>query len=150
MKILLAAISPHRGGPSGPAGELLQLYIKRASRYSPCSFAHFPSEAKLLEFVVNASGRTRPVLLIADSSGEQLDSGQIATVVGALQDSGIQQLVFSIGPADGWSRVIRERADRIIAFGRLTLPHELAAVVAAEQIYRALTIRAGHPYHCEH
>jgi 23S rRNA (pseudouridine1915-N3)-methyltransferase len=67
-----------------------------------------------------------------------------------LQDAGTQQLVFAIGPADGWSPAALARADRTVAFGRITLPHELAATVAAEQIYRALTIRAGHPYHSGH
>ena len=58
-------------------------------------------------------------------------------------------LVLGIGPADGWSAALK-RADLSLAFGRITLPHELAAVVAAEQIYRALTILAGHPYHTGH
>jgi len=59
-------------------------------------------------------------------------------------------LVLAIGPADGWSPAARARADLLLSFGRITLPHELAAVVAAEQLYRALTIRAKHPYHCGH
>jgi 23S rRNA (pseudouridine1915-N3)-methyltransferase len=150
MKILLATISPHKGGPSGPAGDLLQLYIKRSTRYLPCSHTAFTTETKLLDFVVETSGRTRPALLLADSAGEQLTSEQIAAAIGTLQDSSLQQLILAIGPADGWSGTLRARADRIIAFGRITLPHELAAVVAAEQIYRALTIRAGHPYHSGH
>jgi 23S rRNA (pseudouridine1915-N3)-methyltransferase len=62
----------------------------------------------------------------------------------------VQLLVVGVGPADGWSRAALGRADRTVAFGRITLPHELAAVIAAEQIYRALTIRARHPYHSEH
>jgi len=150
MKILLALISPHRSGRSGPATELLQDYIKRASRYCPCSYAIYPSEAKLLEQVAATSTRTRPALLLADSQGEQLSSESFASAIATLQDTGLQQLTVAIGPADGWSPAALARADRIIAFGRITLPHELAAVVAAEQIYRALTIRAGHPYHCGH
>jgi 23S rRNA (pseudouridine1915-N3)-methyltransferase len=150
MKITLAAISPHKGGPSGPAGELLHLYIQRSTRYCPCNYANFMSQAKLLEFLTETSGRTRPALLLADSAGEQLRSEEIAAAVGAFQDGGIQHLICAIGPPDGWSQTLRDRADRIVAFGRITLPHELAAVIASEQIYRALTIRAGHPYHCGH
>lgn len=150
MKILLAVISPHKAGPSGPALELLQLYIKRASKYSPCAFVSYPSEAKLLASVTLTPGRTRPALLLADSRGEELTSAGIATILGAFQDTSLQQLIIAIGPADGWSPAALALADRTIAFGRITLPHELAAVVAAEQIYRALTIRAGHPYHCGH
>jgi 23S rRNA (pseudouridine1915-N3)-methyltransferase len=150
MKILLALISPHKAGRSGAATELLHAYIKRASRYCPCSCAIYATEAKLLEHVAAAGARTRPALLLTDSHGEQLSSEVVASTIGTLQDTGLQQLIVAVGPADGWSPVAIARADRAIAFGRITLPHELAAVVAAEQIYRALTIRAGHPYHCGH
>ena len=58
--------------------------------------------------------------------------------------------LVAIGPADGWSDAALAAATRTVAFGRITLPHELAAVIAAEQLYRALTILAGHPYHSGH
>jgi 23S rRNA (pseudouridine1915-N3)-methyltransferase len=150
MKILLALISPHRSGPSGPEGELLQLFIKRANRYCHCSYATYANEAKLLDFVAASKARTKPALLLTDSRGDELSSEGVASVMGAFQDTGIQQLTVAIGPADGWSDAALARAGKVISFGRITLPHELAAVVAAEQIYRALTIRAGHPYHCGH
>jgi len=150
MKILLSTISPRRSGPSGPAAELLELYLGRSSRYVPCTHRNFASEKELLAYSDELSARTRPALLLSDSKGEQLTSRDIASFLGSLQDNGIQQLLFGVGPADGWSAVALARADKTIAFGRITLPHELAAVVAAEQIYRALTIRAGHPYHSGH
>jgi 23S rRNA (pseudouridine1915-N3)-methyltransferase len=110
----------------------------------------FASEAKLLDFVADSSGRTRATLWLTDSRGIQVSSNDLASWFGAFQDGGGQQLVLAIGPADGWSSEALARADRTLAFGRITLPHELAAVVAAEQFYRALTIRAGHPYHSGH
>ncbi len=58
--------------------------------------------------------------------------------------------MLAIGPADGWSTAARARAGLLLSFGAITLPHELARVVLAEQIYRALTILAGHPYHSGH
>jgi len=79
-----------------------------------------------------------------------LSSDEFAGELGRLRDTGTQMLVLGIGPADGWSAAALKRADLSLAFGRITLPHELAAVVAAEQIYRALTILAGHPYHTGH
>ncbi len=146
----MALISSRRGPPTGPCGELVQLYLERAARYAPCEARTFASEARLLEFVAAAAGRTRPALLLADSRGQQVTSPELAAALGALQDNGTQQLVFAIGPADGWSPAALARADRTVAFGRITLPHELAAAVAAEQLYRALTIRANHPYHGGH
>jgi 23S rRNA (pseudouridine1915-N3)-methyltransferase len=149
MQILLTLISPRRT-PARSTAELLTLYLDRAGRYTPTSTRTFPTEPALLAFVAEASSRTRPILLLADSRGQQLTSEDLATAIGTAQDTGIQQLILAIGPADGWSPAALTRADRTVAFGRITLPHELAAVVAAEQIYRALTIRAGHPYHSGH
>jgi 23S rRNA (pseudouridine1915-N3)-methyltransferase len=150
MKVLLALISSRRAGPTGATAELLRTYLERSSRYTPCEHRTFASEAKLLGFLNDAAARTRPLLLLADSSGQQLTSDEIAAVFERAFDSGVQLLVVGVGPADGWSRAALGRADRTVAFGRITLPHELAAVIAAEQIYRALTIRARHPYHSEH
>jgi len=150
MTISLVTISSRRSGPSGPAAEWLQLYRERSQRYLPCGHRVFPSEAALLRSIQESAGRTRPVLLLADSHGDPLTSEDFAALLGRIQDDGTQSLVFAIGPPDGWSRAALALATRSISFGRITLPHELAAVVAAEQIYRALTIRAGHPYHSGH
>jgi 23S rRNA (pseudouridine1915-N3)-methyltransferase len=57
-------------------------------------------------------------------------------------------IVFAIGPASGWSE--RRLAQTVLSLGPMTLPHELARLVLAEQIYRAFTILAGHPYHIGH
>jgi 23S rRNA (pseudouridine1915-N3)-methyltransferase len=149
MKILLAIVSPRRP-PPGPPADLLKLYLDRAARYAPATLRVFPTEIALLDFVAGATARTRPALLLADSRGQQLSSEDLAAALGSFQDNGIQQLVLAIGPADGWSGVALAAATRTVAFGRITLPHELAAVIAAEQLYRALTIRAGHPYHSGH
>ena len=149
MKISIATISK-RGNASGPTGHLTAAYVERCQRFASCSLRSFASEGKLLEFLDGSAGRTRPALILADSRGQQVTSEELAAAVGAIQDAGTQLLVFAIGPADGWSPEALARADRTIAFGRITLPHELAALVLAEQIYRALTIRAGHPYHSGH
>jgi len=149
MKITIATITK-RANPTGPAAQLIADYLDRAQRLTPCTLRTFPTEAKLLDHLDTATARTRPALLLADSRGRQLSSTEVAAAITTLEDSGTQLLVCAIGPADGWSAAALARADRTLAFGRITLPHELAAVVLAEQIYRALTIRAGHPYHSGH
>jgi 23S rRNA (pseudouridine1915-N3)-methyltransferase len=150
MKILLATITPRRAALTGPAATLLESYITRSGRYSTVEHRVFPTEDALLGFLEQSAGRTRPALLLADSRGKQLSSEEFAAELARLRDSGTQVLLLGIGPADGWSAVALKRADLTLAFGRITLPHELAAVVAGEQIYRALTILAGHPYHTGH
>jgi 23S rRNA (pseudouridine1915-N3)-methyltransferase len=63
------------------------------------------------------------------------------------RDEGRQRIIFALGPADGWSDTDRARAGLLLSLGLMTLPHELARVVVSEQLYRAFTILAGHPYH---
>jgi 23S rRNA (pseudouridine1915-N3)-methyltransferase len=150
VKIRLAVVTPRKGGLSGPAGELLRLHLERAARYAACEAVVFASEAALLTALEREAARVRPVLWVADSRGRLCTSEELAADLGRCFDEGMQLLVLAIGPADGWSEAALARADMTLSFGRITLPHELAAVVAAEQMYRALTIRAGHPYHSGH
>jgi 23S rRNA (pseudouridine1915-N3)-methyltransferase len=65
-------------------------------------------------------------------------------------ERGSQELIFAIGPADGWTAAALEKAQQTLSLGRITLPHELARVVLAEQLYRAFTILNNHPYHGGH
>jgi 23S rRNA (pseudouridine1915-N3)-methyltransferase len=151
VKIILASISPARSRTkSDPAAALAADYLARAARYLPCEPQAHASESDLLAWLERQSARTAPVLILLDSRGKQLSSDDIAAHLGRLRDSGTQSIVLAIGPADGWSAAARARAGLILSFGNITLPHELARAVLAEQIYRALTILAGHPYHSGH
>jgi 23S rRNA (pseudouridine1915-N3)-methyltransferase len=107
------------------------------------------SEAALFR-KLPAQGRTAPRLVLLDSRGRLFSSAELAGWIGRERDSGTQQLIFAIGPADGWSQQARSRADLLLSFGPMTFPHELARVMLAEQLYRAFTILAGHPYHTGH
>jgi 23S rRNA (pseudouridine1915-N3)-methyltransferase len=148
MRVWIAIVD--KKNPAGPSSQLLQEYVARSKRYLPCELQIVPTETRLLESLDRAAARTKPVLILADSTGTLLTSTEFATELTSRIDSGAQLLALAIGPADGWSAETRARADLLLSFGRITLPHELAAVVAAEQLYRALTIRAKHPYHCGH
>jgi 23S rRNA (pseudouridine1915-N3)-methyltransferase len=151
VKIMLAAISSTRPRPKSDAAATLAAdYLARASRYLPCESLTYPSEAALLVSLDRQSARTVPILVLLDSRGKQLSSEDFAVHLGRLRDSGTQSAILAIGPADGWSAAVRERASLILSFGKMTLPHELARAVLAEQLYRALTILAGHPYHSGH
>ncbi len=79
-----------------------------------------------------------------------MTSTAFATWLGARRDEGTQHIVFAIGPADGWSQAARTRAALLLSLGPMTMAHALARVVMAEQLYRAFTILAGHPYHTGH
>jgi 23S rRNA (pseudouridine1915-N3)-methyltransferase len=151
MKIILASISPTRSRPKSTAAATLAAdYLARAARYLPCESQTHSSESALLASLDQKSARTAPILILLDSRGQQLTSERFAAHLGRLRDSGAQSLILAIGPADGWSPAARARASLTLSFGAITLPHELARAVLAEQIYRALTILAGHPYHSGH
>jgi 23S rRNA (pseudouridine1915-N3)-methyltransferase len=82
-----------------------------------------------------------------------MSSEALAEWLGARRDEGAQHIVFAIGPADGWSENVRTDARRrrgLLSFGPMTLAHQLARLVMAEQLYRACTILTGHPYHKGH
>jgi 23S rRNA (pseudouridine1915-N3)-methyltransferase len=151
MKITHAAIAPRRTrSKTEMTDRLLADYIERSARYIPCDSQLFDSEASLLEWLDRSSNRTPAYAILLDSRGQQCTSEEFASQLGRLRDDGTQRLVVAIGPADGWSLGARQRANLLFSLGRITLPHQLARVVLAEQVYRALTILAGHPYHSGH
>ena len=150
MKISLVTVLSRSRSKSDEMDLAARDYIERTARYLPCESLSFRSEADLLRALSAQAGRAAAFLILLDSRGKQLSSEELAEHIGRWRDGGTQRLVFAIGPADGWSAAARERANLLLSFGRITLPHQLARVVLAEQVYRALTILAGHPYHCGH
>jgi 23S rRNA (pseudouridine1915-N3)-methyltransferase len=87
------------------------------------------------------------VLVAFDERGRSPTSETFAERLGSWRDAGRVALAFAIGGPDGLDHAVRRRADLVIAFGALSLPHQLVRVLAMEQVYRAFTILAGHPYH---
>lgn len=87
----------------------------------------------------------RNVLL--DERGEQLTSEKFAAILGRWRNDGVREARFVIGAADGHDNSERAGADLLIAFGAMTWPHLLARAMLAEQLWRATSILAGHPYH---
>ncbi len=151
MQFVLASISQRvKKAKSAAAEALANDYIARSTRLCPIIATVFDSEAALLAAADRQPGRPAAHILIFDSRGDTLTSEEFAALIGRLRDESVPRILFAIGPADGWSCIARTRAHRTLSLGRMTLPHELAKAVVAEQIYRALTILAGHPYHSGH
>jgi 23S rRNA (pseudouridine1915-N3)-methyltransferase len=82
-----------------------------------------------------------------DAKGDLIDSGAFAGTLASDAASGTARAVFVIGGPDGLGAKILRMADRRLSFGRMTLPHQLVRVLLAEQLYRAMAILSGHPYH---
>ncbi|MFN4041321.1 MAG: 23S rRNA (pseudouridine(1915)-N(3))-methyltransferase RlmH [Brevundimonas sp.] len=86
-------------------------------------------------------------LIACDERGKAWSSRAFAEHVALLRDRGERRLAFAIGGADGLDESVRARAGSLLAFGPQTWPHALARAMLAEQLYRAVTILAGSPYH---
>lgn len=86
-------------------------------------------------------------VIALDERGRNEGSEAFAARLGAWRDEGAPEAVFLIGGANGLAPEIRERADHLMSFGKMTWPHMLARVMLTEQLYRSVTILAGHPYH---
>ena len=151
MRIFLVSIGTRRGKAKKEAEDLLaDEYLQRAGRYVAVEGLWVDGEAGLWRLVDEAAGRVAARVILMDGGGRTLSSAEFAGLLGDLRDRGAQRVVVGIGGPDGWSAEARARADATVSLGRMTLPHGLARVVTAEQIYRAMTILAGHPYHCGH
>ncbi|OQA55373.1 MAG: Ribosomal RNA large subunit methyltransferase H [Candidatus Omnitrophica bacterium ADurb.Bin277] len=120
---------------------LLHDYLSRISRFIPCE-------------AVNPASNPRSVLWVCerDKKSRMLSSEDLAKELSKVMNSGAQELQVLVGSSDGFTAKQLEEMKPALkwSFGPLTLPHELAAVVASEQIYRALTILQNHPYHSGH
>ncbi len=93
------------------------------------------------------AGAWRNVVL--DERGRQLGSGEFAHQLERWRDDGVREVRFMIGAADGHDDAVRGAADLLLGFGPMTWPHMLVRVMLIEQVWRASSIVAGHPYHRE-
>lgn len=85
--------------------------------------------------------------VILDETGKNLSSKSFSQQLNSWREQGVPEIALLIGPADGWDETARQSADLILSFGKMTWPHKLAQVMAAEQIYRSLSLLSGSPYH---
>jgi 23S rRNA (pseudouridine1915-N3)-methyltransferase len=148
MKLTLVRTQPRKRSVS-PAQQMLEDYVGRLGRMHSVEVLDLPDEAAVVAHLEKVAVRGKARLVLGDSTGRNLSSEEFARWIGDSQQVA-SELIFAIGPADGWSATTLARANLKIAFGRVTLPHELAAVVLAEQVYRAFAILSGHPYHQGH
>ena len=157
MKVTVVAVGRLKAGPER---ELLDRYRDRASRAGrqlglgfdsreiPESNARSADSRKDEEAALILAAVPQGSILIAlDERGKPLDSRAFADRIAAWRDAGTKDLAVVIGGADGLGPAVLQKADLRLAFGAMTWPHQIVRILLAEQLYRAVTILSGHPYH---
>jgi 23S rRNA (pseudouridine1915-N3)-methyltransferase len=158
MRLTLAAIGRLK---SGPDHELFDRYWDRLEASGrkigitgvrlaelPESRAANAADRKADEATrLLAAARDMAEIIALDETGSAHTSASFAAYIGKRRDGGCAELAFLVGGPDGHGPSVLARARLVLNLGTLTLPHGLARIVLAEQIYRATTILAGHPYH---
>ena len=125
----------------GPEAVLVERYLKRIA---------WP--VQLTELSDSGAGKvaeplTPAVTVVLDERGEALASRALASKLESWRDTGVREVRFLIGAADGHTPAVRAAATMLVSFGPATWPHLLVRAMLAEQLYRATSLLAGHPYH---
>lgn len=158
MRIVLIAIGRMKNGPER---ELLTRYAERAQALARAvgltgftlreleeSRGRSATERKREEGkAIEAEVPPGAWLVALDERGRSLASEAFAEVLGRARDAGVPAFALMIGGPDGLSEELRAKANLSVAYGAATFPHQIVRILAVEQIYRAFTILAGHPYH---
>jgi 23S rRNA (pseudouridine1915-N3)-methyltransferase len=158
MRVIVAAVGRLRDGPEH---ELVERYSKRAGQIGPRVGFQSTEVVEIRESRAKDLGKRmieesialanvipdKAVSILLDERGKSLDSAAFAALLARWRDDGRPAAVFIIGGDDGLAPSLRDKSILQLSFGGATWPHQLVRGMLLEQIYRALTILSGHPYH---
>jgi 23S rRNA (pseudouridine1915-N3)-methyltransferase len=157
MKLTVLAIGKLKSGPERDLAERSRgraEALGRAAGFAPLevievaeSRARREDDRRAQEGRVLVERAGADLLVALDQCGQSITSEALAQRLAGWRDQGAGAAVFAIGGADGLDAAVRCKAALVLSFGALTIPHQIVRVLLLEQIYRCLTIIAGHPYH---
>ena len=146
MKATIIAIGKCK--KNSPEMEIISEYIKRSQWQISIKEKDNSNPKDEADFLLSSIPPKSKVIVL-DEKGINISSKELAQIIQDWQSTGTSEICFLIGGADGHLPSVRQRADLLLSFGKLTLPHMLIRAVLSEQIYRIQTIISGHPYHRE-
>jgi 23S rRNA (pseudouridine1915-N3)-methyltransferase len=158
MRLMVAAIGRLKDGAER---ELAERYRKRAEQSGRRIGFRDTEVVEIRESRAQETGKRvaeeaaalanaipdKAIVIVLDERGESLDSASLAKRLGRWRDDGRPAAVFVIGGDDGLAPAFRDKANLKLAFGAATWPHQLVRIMLLEQIYRAISMLSGHPYH---
>jgi 23S rRNA (pseudouridine1915-N3)-methyltransferase len=146
MKATIIAIGKCK--KNSPEMEIISEYIKRSQWQISIKEKDNSNPKDEADFLLSSIPPKSKVIVL-DEKGINISSKELAHMIQDWQSTGTSEICCLIGGADGHLPSVRQRADLLLSFGKLTLPHMLIRAVLSEQIYRIQTIISGHPYHRE-
>ena len=160
MRIVVAAVGRLK---QGPETELSERYRKRAAQTGRALGLRDIEIVEIRESRADDAGKRMleesialaniipqgAAVVLLDVSGENIDSATLAGQITKWRGDNRPAVIFLIGGADGLAASLRDKAQLRLSFGAATWPHQLARIMLLEQLYRAVTILSGHPYHRE-
>jgi 23S rRNA (pseudouridine1915-N3)-methyltransferase len=158
MRLIVAAIGRLKAGPER---ELAERYRERVAKTGRAVGLRDIEIIEIRESRAQEAGKRvleesialaniipeRAAIAVLDERGENLESASLTGLIKSWRDAGRPAAVFVIGGADGLGAELKRRADLKLAFGAATWPHQFVRIMLLEQLYRTVTILAGHPYH---
>jgi len=158
MRISLFAVGRLK---TGPEKDLASRYIDRFAKAGPAVGLELARVVEINESrasndetrkkeegaILEKSLPEGSILVLLDERGKTLGSEAFADMLGRHRDGGKRDMMIAIGGADGLDPDLRARADLVLNLGSMTWPHQIVRILIAEQLYRAVTILSGHPYH---
>ncbi|WP_306120573.1 MULTISPECIES: 23S rRNA (pseudouridine(1915)-N(3))-methyltransferase RlmH [unclassified Roseitalea] len=159
MRLTLFAVGRMKAGPER---ELADRYVDRLAKLGPKAGLIWDGIHEIAESRARSPGARKAdesahcmaladapgtALIALDETGKSQSSRAFADALAEMRDIGVKRTVFAIGGPDGHNPALLARADRVLCLGAMTWPHQLARALLAEQLYRAASILAGHPYH---
>lgn len=159
MQLIVFAVGRMK---SGPERDLTGRYFGRLDKAGPAIGLTWAGATEIVESRATSPERRKreesahclaladqpsTALIALDETGKSLTSEKFARHIARTRDDGVRRLIFAIGGPDGHAPELLARADLRLSLGAMTWPHQIARILIAEQLYRATTILAGHPYH---